>query len=151
MRMHMLTALAAGLMVAADTPNEDAVKKDYQRLSGTWRLISAVRDGKAVPEDQVKKTQLFTDGDKFTVTGDSELGTSAKGTFTIDPTKNPKAVDSIQGEGPEKGKKVLGIYEIIDDNTKRACWAPPGKERPTEFTSKPGSGHLLQVWKREKP
>jgi uncharacterized protein (TIGR03067 family) len=151
MKRRALIILVAGLLIAGDGLTDDAVKKDYQRLSGTWKLVSAVEDGKEVPENDVKKTRLVTDGDKFTITGDAELGTSASGTFTIDPTQKPKAVDSIQNDGPNKGKKILGIYEIIDDNNKRACWAPLGKERPTEFASKPGSGHLLQVWKRDKP
>jgi len=136
MRRHTLIVLTAGFMIAACASREEAIKRDYERLTGTWRLTSAVKDGK---------------GDKFTISGDPALGTSGAGTFTIDATKNPKTVDSLQSEGPDAGKTALGIYEIIDDNTKRACWAPPGKERPTEFTSKPGSGHLLQVWKREKP
>jgi hypothetical protein len=27
---------------------------------------------------------------------------------------------------------------------------PSGKERPTTFATKPGSGHILHVWKRAK-
>src|SRR5439155_12488432 len=65
-------------------------------------------------------------------------GASGAGTFKIDPTKSPKTADSLQTEGPDKGKTLLGIYEIIDDNHKRACWAPVGKPRPTAFTSEPG-------------
>jgi len=148
MSRHALIVVTTGVMMVACASKEDAVKKDYERLTGTWMLVSAVKDGKDVPEEEVKKTRLITKGDKFTILGDPALGTSGAGTFTIDPTKNPKTVDSLQSEGPDAGKTVLGIYEIIDDNTKRACWAPPGKERPSEFTSKPGSGHLLQNWKR---
>ena len=148
MRTHGLIVLTAGLMIAACAPKEDAVKKDYERLTGTWILVSAVKDGKEVPEEEVKNTRLITKGDKFTISGDPGLGTSGAGTFTIDPSKNPKTVDSVQSEGPDAGTTVLGIYEIIDDNAKRACWAPPGQARPSGFNSKPGSGHLLQVWKR---
>jgi uncharacterized protein (TIGR03067 family) len=71
-------------------------------------------------------------------------------TFTIDPTKSPKTADSLQTTGADKGKTLLGIYEIIDDNHKRACWAPVGKPRPTAFTSEPGSSRILQVWERIK-
>lgn len=129
----------------------DRIKRDYERLSGTWRLIRALEDGKEVPEDVARNTRLVTKGDQFTILGDTGLGTSPSGTFRIDPTKRPKTVDSLQGNGPHKGETILGIYEIIDDDNKRACWAPPGKPRPTDFTSEPGSGHLLQYWRREKP
>ena len=124
---------------------------DYQRLSGTWLLSSGVVDGQPVPEDVRKKTRLITARDKFTLSTRAQTGTSEEGTFTIDPTKSPKTVDSVQGSRPDKGKTLLGVYEIIDDNHKRACWAPAGKPRPTDFTSTPGSGHILQVWERETP
>ena len=127
---------------------EELIKKDYQRLTGTFQLVSGVIDGKPVPEDVRKETKLVTDMNKFTVSAGGQAGTSGAGSFTIDPTKSPKTVDSLQAAGPDKGKTVLGIYEIIDDNHKRACWAPVGKPRPTAFTSEPGSGHILQVWER---
>ena len=48
-----------------------------------------------------------------------------------------------------KGKTTLSIYEIEGD-TLKICSVEPGKDRPTEFSSKPGSGHFLRVFKREK-
>jgi uncharacterized protein (TIGR03067 family) len=52
-------------------------------------------------------------------------------------------------EGPDKGKTFLGIYELSGDDYK-VCFAPAGKGRPVEFSSKEGSGNILQVWKRGK-
>jgi uncharacterized protein (TIGR03067 family) len=129
---------------------EELIRKDYERLSGTFQLVSGVIDGKPVPEDIRKETKLVTDMNKFTVSAGGQAGTSGAGTFMIDPTKSPKTVDSLQTTGPDKGKTLLGIYEIIDDNHKRACWAPAGRPRPTAFTSEPGSAHILQVWERIK-
>jgi len=126
------------------------IAQDYASLTGTFRLVSGVVDGKRVPEDVCRKTVLVTDHNRFTVSTGAEAGTSARGTFTIDPTKTPKTADSLQASGADKGKTLLGIYEIIDQDHKRACWAPVGKPRPTDFSSKPGSGHILQVWEREK-
>jgi uncharacterized protein (TIGR03067 family) len=144
--------LVAGQVLAADSgaemSKEDLIRQDYERLTGTFRMVSGVIDGKEVPEDVRGKTVLVTDHNKFTVSDGGAAGTSADGTFTIDPTRTPKTVDSLQGSGPDKGKTVLGIYEVLDDNRKRACWAPAGKPRPTSFTSGPGSGHILQVWER---
>lgn len=31
------------------------------------------------------------------------------------------------------------------------CRTPEGQEFPREFASKPGTGHVLSVWMREKP
>src|SRR6266403_1385299 len=144
-----IALLIPGPNFAADISMQNLIDNDYERLSGTWNLASGVVDGKPVPEEVRKQTKLVTDRDKFSLSTGAQTGTSEQGTFTIDPGKNPKTVDSVQGTGPDKGKTFLGIYEIIDDNHKRACWAPAGKPRPTEFTSTAGSGHILQVWERE--
>jgi len=56
----------------------------------------------------------------------------------------------LRAKGPDKGKTLLGIYELSDDAYK-VCFAAPGKDRPTEFNSKEGSGNRLIVMKREKP
>ena len=62
-------------------------------------------------------------------------------------SKNPKQVDSTSFSGPEKGQVSLGIYEVMDADNKRACWARPGKPRPTSFDSTPGSGWTVQYWR----
>jgi hypothetical protein len=38
----------------------------------------------------------------------------------------------------------------VEGNTFKSCFAKPGTERPTDFTSQPGDGRTLSVWKREK-
>jgi uncharacterized protein (TIGR03067 family) len=135
--------LVAGFLVAADDP-----KKEAEKLQGTWKLVSLVVDGKEATKGDIKKEQeMMVEGDKFTSTVDDKH--SFKGTFKLDPTKKPKAVDAAVSEGQYKGKTLLGIYEI-EGKTLRACYAPPGKERPTEFASKEGSGNHLYVYKREK-
>jgi uncharacterized protein (TIGR03067 family) len=67
----------------------------------------------------------------------------------LDPTKKPKAIDAVRSEGMDKGKPMLGIYEL-EGESQKVCFAPVGKERPTEFSSAAGSGHVLTVWKRAK-
>jgi uncharacterized protein (TIGR03067 family) len=156
MKKHVKALLAVSSLIcatnfAAETSMDQLIDTDYQRLTGTWILASGVVDGQPVPEEVRKKTILVTDRDKFTLSTGEQTGTSEGGTFTIDPTRSPKTVDSLQGSGPDKGKTLLGIYEIIDDDHKRACWAPTGKPRPSDFTSAPGSGHILQVWERVAP
>ncbi len=155
MRKLALIIMSALAAIAARTPDsnlsmEELIKNDYERLTGTFRLVSGRIDGEEVPEDVRSQTILVTDHNKFTVSDRGTAGTSAAGTFTIDPTKSPKTADSLQGTGPDAGKTMFGIYEIIDSNHKRACWAPVGKPRPSAFTSEPGSGHILQVWERVK-
>ena len=123
------------------------IQKDYDALTGRWQLVQSIIDGKPVPDIEVAQTVLITDHDEFRFPADARVGTAPLGKFTIDPTTTPKQVDSTALSGPDKGKVTKGIYEIIDANNKRACWGKPGGSRPTDFTSKPGSGRTLQYWR----
>jgi uncharacterized protein (TIGR03067 family) len=139
-RLNVLTVVVAGLLVAADEPKKE--------LQGTWKLVSLEVDGKKATKGDIKKEQkMVVEGDKFTSTVDDKH--SFKGTFKLDPGKKPKTVDVAVTDGDFKGKALLGIYEI-DGDTLRACYAAPGKDRPSEFTSKEGSGNYLYIYKREK-
>ncbi|MGB7158398.1 MAG: TIGR03067 domain-containing protein [Tepidisphaeraceae bacterium] len=128
-----------------------AIKQDYARLSGEWQLVRAVADGKPVPEAQVKQTILITDGNTFRFPQAAGVGTHPAGTFTINPGTVPHQVDSVAIGGANAGQVTLGIYEIVDDEHKRACWGPPGGARPTAFESTPGSKRILQYWQKIGP
>jgi len=144
-----LAAIAFAIGGAAQTEDAKAkaIQADYDALTGTWQLVKSVVDGVSVPAAEVKKTVLITDHDEFRFPKDAGVGTAPLGRFTIDPSKTPKQVDSTSFSGPEKGQVSLGIYEVIDANNKRACWAKPGKPRPTSFDSMPGSGWTVQDWR----
>ena len=142
--MYVL-ALGTGVRSADDA--KDA-KSELERLQGSWQLVSGVRDGKKFTDEEVKNSKLIVKGNRFSVSK-TGVGTSEEGTFTIDPSKKPMQTDSTSGSGPDKGKIWKGIYEL-DGDIHKVCFAPPGKARPKTFTSKAGSGHILQVWKREK-
>ena len=124
-----------------------AIQSDYDALTGRWQLVKSVVDGKPVAEAEVRKTVLITDHDVFRFPADAHVGTAPQGRFTIDPTRNPKEVDSAALAGPNAGKVTRGIYEILDAKNKRACWGQPGGPRPTDFTSAPGSGRTVQYWR----
>jgi len=38
----------------------------------------------------------------------------------------------------------------LEGDTLKSCVAPIGKDRPTEFASKPGTGHTLRLFKKAK-
>lgn len=138
--------LTAGLAFAADAKN-DATKKDEAKFNGTWKAVSVEVDGKKLPKEAVDKTSLTVKGDDYTFhRGNEEI----KGKHKLDASKTPKTIDAVRSQGPDKGKPLLGIYELTDD-TYKVCFAAPGGERPTEFSSKPGSKHRLIVMKRVKP
>src|SRR6059058_6033305 len=67
----VLLLLSTTALIAADNQSdmtkEELIRQDYERLTGTFSLVSGVVDGKPVPEDVRKKTILITDHNKFTV------------------------------------------------------------------------------------
>jgi len=128
-----------------------AARTDYELLSGTWQLTRGVVNGKPVPASVLRNTILITDHNAFRFPKASGVGTYPAGSFTVNPSTRPKQVDSIAAGGPHAGQLTRGIYEILDANHKRACWGSPGGPRPTEFKSPPGSGRVLQYWKKIGP
>ena len=147
----VLTLGVLGGCAASDRTAREAARRDYARLSGTWRLVRAVVNGTPVPEPQVRQTILITDGNTFRFPQAAGVGTHPAGTFTINPSTRPSQVDSVAAGGSQAGQVTLGIYEIVDATHKRACWGPPGGPRPTAFESPPGSGRILQYWERIGP
>lgn len=136
-------ALTAGLLVAADA--KDDAKKDLDAMQGKWQLASLERDGKSVdvPKDAIRTVK----GDTYTI--NPRPGVTIEGTYKLNADAKPKQIDITPTTGDNKGKTSLGIYEINGD-TLKICWAPSGKDRPTEFKSAEGSGVFLAVHKKVK-
>jgi uncharacterized protein (TIGR03067 family) len=108
-------------------------------------ILSVERDGKPV-EMWTDGTRMM-DGEKYTMT--TKKGEEFKGTFVLDPSKTPKAIDFRPAGGQYKDKTLRGIYEI-DGGMLKICFAEPDKERPAEFNCKAGSGWTLATHKKQK-
>ena len=141
--MLTLILLSAGL-VLTERGYAEAPAAELKKFTGTWQAVSVFRDGREVQEEKVI---LTVKGEKYTLQTGKE---TVEGTHKLDPTRKPKTIDAVRTAGPDKGKTLLGIYELTND-TFKICVAAPGKDRPTEFASKPGSGTRLMVFKRQKP
>lgn len=142
MRLGMLITAASGLLFGGgDAANSS--QKDLQQLQGTWKLVSALHDGKALADDKAKQTTIVFKGKTFLFPESAENATSKSGTIKIDASKRPKQMDAISTDKVV----MLGIYEL-NGNSYKVCFAPAGKVRPTELSSKAGSGNILQVWER---
>jgi uncharacterized protein (TIGR03067 family) len=130
----------------AKEPPEAAGER--QKLQGTWAAVSGETDGQPVPEDSVKQVRVIIKGDEIHFKPNR---TENKVTFTLDPTKKPKLMSGTAQDGPDKGKTVPMIYELDGDRLKLCFDTKAGEKQPTEFATKPGSGLLLFVLKREDP
>jgi len=143
----LIVGLLLGGMVNADDAKDAAIKKDRQQIEGTWRIVALeVNGGKAMEQD-ARKLSVINRGDgTWTLRSeDKEVG---KGTTTIDPTAKPKTIDISMKDEQGKTNLFLGIYEL-SEKTRKLCFAPAGKERPTDFTSPADSERILVLFERE--
>jgi uncharacterized protein (TIGR03067 family) len=119
---------------------------DLEKLAGVWTCVSAVNDGKPLPDDVAKMLRLTItkEGGYKTERGEQVLFDSK---CTIDPARSPKHIDLIGTEGENKGKAAQGLYSL-DEDTLTICYTMPGLERPNKLESKAGSAATLVVWRR---
>lgn len=134
-----------GLLPAFAQPVEEAQKK----LQGTWSATKAERDGKEA--NDVVGHRLSFAGNRFQIR--SKDGKPLyEGTFRVEPSIKPAAIDFEHTEGNLKGKVWKGIYALHGD-TLAICDNAPNldKGRPAAFEARTGSGYILITFKRAKP
>jgi uncharacterized protein (TIGR03067 family) len=126
------------------TQQDEAVKKEMKLFQGKWEGVSGQGlDGKAYTDIEAQLMSMEIDGDKFTMKTGS---LTVSGTFTVDPTKKLKTIDVFFGDGKEPS--LRGIYEIKGD-TRKSCFAEPGKDRPDGF-HKEKKGFMILEWRQVK-
>jgi uncharacterized protein (TIGR03067 family) len=151
MRSRAFAVLAVGLWVVLPIRGDDDAKKELKKLEGTWVTVSADLDGNSINE-LVKGLAFTVKGDAISITGSEEiLKLYSKGTLKLYADTKPRSLDFKVGGGDNAGKVVEAIYEFTKDDELKMCANLLGKERPTAFESKEGTGNLLIVVKREKP
>lgn len=114
-----------------------------EKLEGKWIILSTERDGK--PDETMKDAVREHKGDKYLMS--TKNGKSFEGKMKVDA--KAKTIDIMPAGGTYKDKTLLGIYQVEGEMLKIA-FAEPGKPRPTEFVSKPGSGVVLAIHKKAK-
>jgi uncharacterized protein (TIGR03067 family) len=143
-----LVLASVGFLAAADDAKQEAIKKERKKYEGTWRVTSLEINGNQSSEEDAKKITVVNKLDGVWIL-QVDGGKITEGTSEIDPTKSPKTIEFMETEGENKGKPVMGIYELGED-TRKLCYSGLGKEPPTEFSAPAGSGRTLVVFKREK-
>ena len=155
MRNSICSCLFMGVLLAANGPiasaddsNEGAIKKDRQLIEGTWRIVALEVNGNKVVDADARKLTVVN-GSDGTWSLHSEGKEASRGTTNIDPTKKIKTIDIRPIQGGGKDNLYLGIYEL-GENIRKLCFAPPGKTRPTDFSSNTGNEHILVTFERQK-
>lgn len=124
----------------------DVISEELKKLQGTWKQIALEKDGVPdfVDEYGQEPRATFVDDTYVVTLADGTI--AIKGTFRLDPTREPKTIDWIDTFGEDAGKTFLAIYSLEGDEL-IFCAADEGQERPTEFRTRPGQ--VLRVSRRE--
>lgn len=136
--------LSIGLLALLPV-NFQQANDEVKTIEGTWILMTAELNGRKMPDQGFKDTELVLTDGRYTYQNDH----GAYKLVASDDTKVPKAMDITGTEGPNKGKTFLAIYELKGE-TLRICYDLAGKTRPSEFATKAGTMQFLAVYKKAK-
>ena len=157
----------------------EAVKQERARLAGAWQLVGVELDGKKASRkevDDVVRVKIIhyaqnfgikppkTDGVILVVVCDAEGKWKeqtqggggvplvfSEGTSEINPDEKPKTMDHVVTRRVAgKGFTRRGIYEFVNKDAWRVCFAAPGKIRPDSFAARREDGRILWVFQRVK-
>src|SRR5215471_16255995 len=150
--MHRLTwvvcgwlILGSGLAPAFAQPAELVAKG----LQGIWTATQVEQDGKAT--EDVIGHRLSLTGNRFQIRSRDGQSLYA-GTFRVNPSAKPAAIDFAHTEGALNGKVWKGIYALNGDTLTICDNAPDlDKDRPATLEANSGSGYVLITFKRAKP
>jgi len=151
-RPATLALLAGLLLAAAPTPPDDDPREDSEKLQGSWRGVSLQIKGDFLPPSEASSLLLRFAKDTFTVEQGGQV--TVRGTFTLDATQKPKAIDLVitqTVQDKNKGTTVLGVYELGKDTLKLCTTKANGPDRPKKLAPKTGSTHTLFTFAREQP
>jgi len=141
-----VSAAVVVFLLGAGRDDAGKLEEELARFQGTWQLVSAETDGVKAPKEQTDKIRVVIKGPRHTVMfGDQAVFGPVP--FVVDPTTMPRSTVDTLEDGPNKGKQIKGIYKL-EGGTLTSCVARIGAERPTEFASKPGTGHTLRVFRK---
>ena len=137
MKVRCLLLLAAGLLIAADAP-DDKAKQELAKFQGEWTVTLVEYDGNKTAEENLNNQVVKIKGDKASLN-------QLKLTFKIDPTTTPRLIDVTL----DMGQAYEGIYAFEGDTLKVCLCVAAEKQRPTEFSA-PDMNHILYVLQRAK-
>jgi uncharacterized protein (TIGR03067 family) len=116
-------------------------------IQGNWICVSAIVDGKPLPEQTTKQLRLTISEDRYKTEKGGEVLFDS--TYSLNSPANPKQIDLLGTEGDLAGKNGEGIYSLEGDIL-RICYTMPGLPRPKEFESAIDSKVYLVTWKRSQ-
>jgi len=158
----LMGVFSMATLVMADPPPA-APATDLDKIQGYWKPLQCDFEGKPqMPrtpdgvELMKQVTVVFDKSEYHLYFKDSKLDKDNKpiilrlalANISLDPNTSPKSITFEFADGPLKGKKSHGIYELAGNQLK-LCYGPAEKPKPTKFESPAGSGYFLETWARQ--
>jgi uncharacterized protein (TIGR03067 family) len=137
--------MAAAVNASANGATTRPADGDASKLQGAWTCVSAVVDGKPLPEKVAAQLKLVLTAERYRTEREGEVLFDS--TYRLDAEQDPKWIEMVGTEGDAAGKPALGIYRV-DGDTLKICYTMPGGKRPKDFESVAGSGAYCVTWKR---
>ena len=118
-------------------------------LQGKWKLLEIAKDGKShkVTPKSTEYFELEFKGNK--VTASFIHNATEEGTYKVGPEEKPRAIDFMPTTSDDKGKTMLGIFELKENKLKLCVAEPEVTKRPTKFESK-GEEIIVYILERVK-
>jgi uncharacterized protein (TIGR03067 family) len=153
-------ALVFGVVSLLNLPTHGADTKvvdDLAALQGNWKPLQCEYEGASQMSADVMKqvTVVFDKNEYFLYFKDKDRNGQPKAlvlallNVSLDPTTSPKSIAFEFKDGPYKGQRRHGIYELVGNQLKM-CYGPGDKPKPTEFKAPANSGFFLETWARQK-
>jgi uncharacterized protein (TIGR03067 family) len=149
-----VVVVSAGVARGANPQPAD----DLTALQGYWKPLQCEFQGVAqmTADEMTQITAVYDkseyhlyfkekEGDKG---GKPRVYRVALANVELDPTTSPKSITFVVADGPFKGQRRHGIYELAG-NQLRLCYGPSERPKPTEFKSPASSGYFLETWARQ--
>jgi uncharacterized protein (TIGR03067 family) len=119
-----------------------AAEAERERFHGAWKHLSIDFNGEQALEGIAREFLYRFEGNRYTNTRSGKV--MSQGTFTLDPAKEPRAIDFMEAGGV----RIYGIYRLEGD---KLTICAHEQQRPSEFESRAGQMRSLVVLERLKP
>ena len=123
-------------------------RQDFAALQGTWEQVALEANGISNPPDEYSVPGALTtfSGNHFAVRT-TEGVLLLEGTFTLDASVTPKAINYVDSIGPDKWKCLPAIYDLEGDHLVFIA-ADGGGPRPTIFRT--SAGQIMRTFVRRR-
>jgi uncharacterized protein (TIGR03067 family) len=142
--------LAVCIVAVGFARADNAAEQDLKDMQGDWQAVALEAQGQKAPAEEVKKFRIRIKGNAITFFPDGENRTH---TFKLNPSKSPKEIDLVPGDGDLKGKTVGGLYALEKGQLKLCIpnFSQGEPKRPRALRTQAGDGLGLIVFERARP